>query len=281
MNHTLCGLCFLSSWYAFTMFFDSLLFSLPLAVIYSLIVFNFYQLLLCTLTKNTLPHTKTTTTTVASVCRIVFVLLIAGFVSKPIEVLLFNRWLQPYVTTYRSHLYEGHQQHLDAYYHHEEQRLLSDLTDQKQSGVYHQPTANRLAELSKKKIASMGNMSALIDKSPFFVYRLSILNQAVPQSWLVTFSMMALFMLPAIIKYLLPSSGEYYTRKTQIERELIESAYRQFKSEYTYILSVRYKLDTEWIDHYVDPPYNTKRVIRRVNTASEQDLLAHIYRRGV
>lgn len=134
-------------------------------------------------------------------------------------------------------------------------------------------------------------------------------------AWIVTFFVIAVFLLPIYLKYSIRKLGEFYENKADIKKRIIDGDYRDFKVEYSQVLEsniskynksvwknlmpylnrlekvnavsyqryfaeIEKELALEKIEKYeywADPPYRTIYKSRTNNTLSEQDLLNHIY----
>jgi hypothetical protein len=134
-------------------------------------------------------------------------------------------------------------------------------------------------------------------------------------AWVVTIFVVAIFLLPIYLKYSIRKLGEFYEKKAEIEKRIIEDDYQDFKKKYSSVMQsnisiynksvwnnlmkhltklekinqiayqkhfreITDELINEKIDKYeywANPPYRTEQKSKIKNILSEQDLLNHIY----
>jgi hypothetical protein len=134
-------------------------------------------------------------------------------------------------------------------------------------------------------------------------------------AWVVTIFVVAIFLLPIYLKYSIRKLGEFYEKKAEIEKRIIEDDYQDFKKKYSSVMqsnisiynksvwnnlmSYLTKLEKinqiayqkhyreitdelinekiEKYEYWANPPYRTEQKSKIKNIHSEQDLLNHIY----
>lgn len=135
------------------------------------------------------------------------------------------------------------------------------------------------------------------------------------KAWIVTIFVITIFLLPIYLKYSIRKLGEFYEKKAEIKKQIIEDDYKDFKKKYKQIIEnnisnynksvwenlmplltkleqlnpiayqkhiteIKNELVTEKIEKYeywANPPYRTKNNSKIKNILSEKDLLNHIY----
>jgi len=135
------------------------------------------------------------------------------------------------------------------------------------------------------------------------------------RGWFITVIVIAIFLLPIYLKYSIRKLGEFYEMKSEIEKQIIEDNYRDFKKRYKLIIrdkisdynksvwenlmpfltkleqlntttyqkhfnEIKNELVKEKIEKYeywANPPFRTIHKSETKNLLSEQDLLNHIY----
>jgi Domain of unknown function (DUF4407) len=136
-----------------------------------------------------------------------------------------------------------------------------------------------------------------------------------PLATIITLAVVAVFLLPVYLKYSIRTLGDFYEKKTEIKKWIIENDYIDFKKEYRKVLennisnynkSVWYNLmpflnklekikpdsyqksfaeiekeltfeNIEKYEYWENPPYRTIHKSRTTNVFSENDLLRQIY----
>jgi len=164
-------------------------------------------------------------------------------------------------------------------------------------------------------IAQPLNVLILKPNSTTLAFDIKDLLATNPLATIITLAIVAVFLLPVYLKYNIRKLGEFYEKKAEIKKRIIEDDYKDFKKEYRQILEsnisnynksvwenlmpllnklekinpisyqkyfaeIEKELKTEKIEKYEyweNPPYRTIHKSRTKNTLSEQDLLNHIY----
>lgn len=164
-------------------------------------------------------------------------------------------------------------------------------------------------------IAQPLNVLILKPSSTALAFDIKDLLATNPLATIITLAIVAVFLLPVYLKYNIRKLGEFYEKKAEIKKRIIEDDYKDFKKEYRQILEsnisnynksvwenlmpllnklekinpisyqkyfaeIEKELKTEKIEKYEyweNPPYRTIHKSRTKNTLSEQDLLNHIY----
>jgi hypothetical protein len=96
---------------------------------------------------------------------------------------------------------------------------------------------NGLRRVIEDKISGYNKLDALLDKSNFYLQKISILLRYNPISWLITLIVCVLFLLPIYLKFIVRKYSYFYDKKEQIERKLVIDAYQEFKKTYAQLLS--------------------------------------------
>lgn len=164
-------------------------------------------------------------------------------------------------------------------------------------------------------IAQPLNVFILKPHSNALAFDIKDLLASNPLATIITLAVVAIFLLPVYLKYNIRKLGEFYEKKAEIKKRIIEDDYKDFKKEYRQILEsnisnynksvwgnlmpflnkiekgnpisyqkyfaeIEKELATEKIEKYeywANPPYRTVHKSRTKNILSEQDLLNHIY----
>jgi len=164
-------------------------------------------------------------------------------------------------------------------------------------------------------IAQPLNVLILKPNSTSLAFDIKNLLASNPLATVITLPVIGIFLLPVYLKYNIRKLGEFYEKKGEIEKRIIEDDYKDFKNEYrrciesnisnynksvwvnlmpflnkleianplSYqrnIAEIEKELATEKIEKYeywANPPFRTIHKSQGKNTLSEQDLLNHIY----
>lgn len=164
-------------------------------------------------------------------------------------------------------------------------------------------------------IAQPLNVLILNPDSNAFAYDIKYLFDTNPFASFITLVVIAVFLLPIYLKYSIRNFGMFYEKKAQIEKQIIEDDYKDFKIKYSILLEsnilsfnkhvwenltpfleklkkvnpsayqkyfeeINGELVNEKIEKYEywsDPPFRTIHKTKINNTLSEQDLLNFIY----
>lgn len=164
-------------------------------------------------------------------------------------------------------------------------------------------------------IAQPLNVWLLNPESTALAFDIKDLLATNPLATIITLIVVAIFLLPVYLKYSIRKLGEFYEKKADIKKRIIQDDYRNFKKEYKSILenniskynkSIRENLmpylnklervnftlyqqyfseiekelvneKIEKYEYWANPPYRTIYKSRTKNILSEQDLLNHIY----
>lgn len=164
-------------------------------------------------------------------------------------------------------------------------------------------------------IAQPLNVFILKSDTTVFVYDIKFLLSTNFFARIITLCVVILFLLPVYLKYSIRTFSEFYQKKAEIEKMIIESEYRDFKKKYSLLLEskisnynknvyknispfltkleqinpISYKIHFEQIndelapekiekyEYWANSPYRTIHKTKKTNILSEKDLLEHIY----
>lgn len=280
-------LCFASSYYTLSLLFNSFFYSLPIALFFAWMIANIYLVLLTTLQKNLLPHIPSPNSAKFSlIVRLMFVVLMAVLISKPIEVIILKEVIKEDLINKKEGDYIKFSNITKKYYDEEielynsrinEINSLRTLQDNVDSQI--DDYKKTISELEERKISTIDKMRLLIDESPYFIQEIKILsnNKKYFYAWLITIINVLIFLFPAILKYYISETSSYYERKAKIEKDFILVNYESFKKNYTEILFNLTNRNLYFEEKHTDSPFNTvlKEDTRQFN--KEEDFINLIY----
>jgi hypothetical protein len=176
---------------------------------------------------------------------------------------------------------------------------------------------NYKGAIKKIMIAKSENyetLKKLIAKSNFYVKKNQIILSENPFSWLITLSIVTVFLFPIYLKYSIRNNGNFYLKKKKEEDELICNSYDYFKKNYKTIFKEKIESynsrtlnnlnpflnklsnivpnkheeltkeitntladEVDKFEYWADHPYRTIRKTKQSNLATEEELLKLIY----
>lgn len=272
-------LCFVSSYFTFTMIFHNYILGVPASIFFSWMITNIYLLLLYTLTKNVLPHkTRIGSHVFSLVLRLGFISLLAVFISKPLEVLIFSNQIENEIDTYKIEQIAKHTANTNTYFSNETHELQSLIKYQKQINPDTITFETEMySKLTSDKINTIAQFEELIKNSNYYIKGIVILNTKYPICWLFTFICVFLFLFPALMKRLIEFDSKYYKLTKEITTKLILEEYSIFKEKYNQLFHQKYNLSLNYTESYLDPPFNTIRKNEAENYLNEADLIKELY----
>lgn len=253
--------CFIGSFYSFTKIFNSIFIGLLLSIFFLFTFTNLYLLLLFTLSKDTLPHIKSTGAfAISRGIRIVFICFMSLIISKPIETFLYSGIIDRELEQFK-------QQEVEKFERSTKVQLASDI--RRVNSIYGltEIKSRLIDSLCKSQVQKVLIVRNLIENSKYYVQRIVILNTKHPSCWIFTFTVMLIFLGPVYFKYLLLDS-EYYSKKSELEIRLINIHYYAFKKQYSRYVYLQTGTIREYSEPYEDAPFNT---IRKRDTREFKD----------
>lgn len=199
----------------------------------------------------------------SNITRLGFVMFIGFIVSKPIEAFLYRDAVAPDVKNYQGQLIEKHNQKIAQLFKHDIEKLTNEKDNYVRlniSGGFDRDIlaiTNQLTAIDQKK-TDLATTSALrIGKGAYFFYRIKTISGKYPGAWLTTVVIVILFLAPVFLIYSISSDEEYFKRKNQQERKMVEKAYQAFCKKYEEIFLEKYGINLAYYSKYEDPPFNT------------------------
>lgn len=96
-----------------------------------------------------------------------------------------------------------------------------------------------LISIIDAKIDNYKKLDQLLNKSNFYIQKISILLIENPFSWIVTLLVCFIFLLPIYLKFIIRNKTGYFELREKYEKNLVLDAYKEFKIKYADILSDR------------------------------------------
>jgi hypothetical protein len=276
-------LCFVSSYFTFTMLLQNYLIGIPIGFFFAWMVTNIYLFLLYTLSKNVLPHRRRKLLRFVSIIlRIFFICFIAIIVSKPIEALLFAIPLSKEISVFKQQQLASYKTITSEYFDTEINDLKQLIEEQKRlNGSSKNETIQKNQLLINKKVIekkeAISKMENLVERSNYYIQSVVILNTKYRTCWILTVFIILVFLAPAYLKNFLDEHNNFYNCKKAIETKLILKDYALLKQKYNLLLHKNYQTDKSFSEPYADAPFNTILKKDERIFLHESDLIAELY----
>lgn len=285
---------FVSITVAFIHFFDFWLFDIAIGLFFALMIANIYLLLLYTLSKNMLPYISSKGAKWTSISlRVLFIIVFAVIVSKPMELMFLSSILDKDIEEYRVQEFQAGEKVIESIY----KQSIADLNRLKQWGDV--TAEEKFKAKQKEKQNDLIALAQKINESNFYVQQLRILNSKYLFTWFFTLFMAALFLAPVYLKFFLAEHTDFYQIKKKIETQIILEEYASFKAAYKIfwkkyftsltekpidrrarmnivhaeILQKNYEFEVD----YIDPPFNTIRKKDSREFSEQDSLISQLY----
>lgn len=227
--------CMVSGGFAFYLITDYILPSIPFGIIWATIIINLYRLTLVTVgNRFILPSSKVKFPLFSILVRMVFLGMLAFFISKPLEIMFHNGGINPYLEQHKATtLLSAHEAGHPVWNHGEVQKLMGN------GPSYYE-----------KRVRSSGYM----------IQRLRILHAEFPGTWWFTALFIFIYLMPFLGRIWIAKKNSYDEVRANIERELIYAEYADFKARYAELLApyARKNEAIVWYEPYADAPFNTE-----------------------
>lgn len=257
---------FLSVYYAFELMFHKWYAELLLSTFFSLTFLTIYLLLIQTFSKETLPAAyKVTFFNTSNITRICFVLLISFLIAQPAKIFMLREPLENDIENYKVQLYNEFAANAYKLYQ-SDLTKLNQKKDQYSKMTYDNYTASLIHQNNQQIKVIVDHINAdnaaayhKIAGSDFFLKRIEFARKyplATFTCWLV----ILIFSVPVFLIYSISDNSKYYTAKREADHRLVDNAYADFKVRYARIFKEKYKLEVEFHEAFLDPPYNRLRM---------------------
>lgn len=96
---------------------------------------------------------------------------------------------------------------------------------------------NDLLTSINNKREHYNRVDTLLNSSNFYCKQIQILLAQSPLAWLITLLVIAAFIIPIRLKYVVRNKTNYYELKSNVEKQLVLNEYAKFKAQYTQTLT--------------------------------------------
>jgi hypothetical protein len=260
-------LALLSMYYAFDNLFESVFIGMLLAFFFAALLLNLYVFLIQTFSKNSLDYQrKKMGLQFSNFTRIVFVLFIGFIISCPLYVMVLNKSIASNIEEYKHELIDAYKNQNSLLHNEEIKRIDKEIAKYAEQAALGITGAN--AKLKSLKVdlkeEEANNKSENdyaadeINNSAFFLKEIQIGIIGYKVSWLLIFFIVLLYAAPVFLVQSISSKNEYFIKRIDFERKLIEFHYEKFKQHYSNIFEIL-GLTKSFYEAYTDAPFNTKK----------------------
>jgi hypothetical protein len=270
--------------YVFNEIFDIPILSWPIATVWSLIIFNIYRLNLSTLSADKPRYSFGYF--MSLVIRLLFMILIGMTFIKPLEVKVFEVLLAPELNKFRTVKIKANQAQITTYFDKEINSVTEELKYLKKQIQEDRVTISKnqtqLLEIKKNSLIQeketiLSETKNVFLTSNFFFNGIVIFNKKYPLVWLLSLTLLFLFLLPLVLKFAMAPNSAYAKQRFQLQYWMIKEDYDQFKIRYPRNFKGLTSGLITWEEKYEDPPFNTNRKVVKYKYGDEKDFLNHIY----
>ncbi len=267
---------FLSIEYAFEFIFHNFFIDLFLSIFISYLFGNIYVFLIHTVSKDTISkNIKKSFISLSNISRLGFIIFIAFIISKPIEVYLLQRKIEPVIESYKLSIINKSNSVFQSLYAEKLKNIDYEIYKVKVENDARmiQQSPKLISLLTKKNDYEIelqnliDNNTNTIKNSNFFITKIKFLSSTFFISWIICIIIIIIFLLPVYFLYKINSNHDYYISKSNYERNLIENEYKIFKKEYSKIFLNKFSTDISYYETYLDHPYKT---IRKAQASKNQ-----------
>lgn len=253
-------LSFLSIFYAIELLFHAVVLEIILSLFLSSLFVLLFIFIVNTFTKDARQRRLFN---FSNVTRLGFVMFIGFIISKPIEAFIYRDDIEVAVEKRKAELIKYHNSRIDLLFNRDLKELLNSKNRYNSLNVKGGFTADILKidqqiQLIDFKKNNLSASSAFrIEQGAHFIYRIKTISVKFPRAWLISLSVVILFLLPVYLIYSISSDEEYFKRKHAQEKRMVEKAYHAFTQKYADTFLDKYGLHLEFYSNYEDPPFNT------------------------
>ena len=264
---------------------ESVLLGVLLAIFFSLFVLNIYRLVFSISEGELNKYVKFWDVSKFILKRGFLIIALSLFISKSLEVYIFKDELRVHVKNYKNNIKAEFNKTIELGLLKErdnvEEEYNISLFDDKLFGtyseqsekVYAQKRENKLIELKQLVAEKNKLIENKIQESEFFITKIQLLNNHIPQSWLVTVVVISIFLSPFYIFLLTPLFTEYDSACYNISNRIIIDEYNYFKAKYPNLMEMSIGNRIELNEKFEDPPFNLVKIKSNIKVLKKGSLL--------
>jgi hypothetical protein len=258
---------FISVFYAFDLMFDMWHAEILLSLFFGLTFFNIYIFLIQTFSKEVFPSSlKLRFFNLSNLSRIIFVIFIGFLIAQPVKIYSVRHQLDSEIITYKQKLIKDFSKKNEAIYSQDLKKL--ELEYKHFSSFARNETVNDQLKHIEKSISEIyekieiANLIATlkITASNFIIKRIELANKF-KAARLIELLILLIFCVPIGLIYSISGESKYYLMKKESDKNMVLDHYESFKKQYQKIFKQKHEVDLNFYEPYLDPPFNTKRII--------------------
>jgi uncharacterized membrane protein len=247
---------FVSIVYAIELLFHAIIVEVLLSTFLSLLFLLLFIFIVNTFTKDARQRKLLN---LSNITRLGFVMFIGFIISKPIEAFLYRHTIETDIEQHKTQLIKEHTLKIDQLFAQDLLKLKMEKAKSTSLGLYGDTLqiSRQVALIDQKKKELAATSIFRIEHGAYFIYRIKVISGKYPGSWLISLVVVTLFLLPVFLIYSISADEEYFKRKNEQEKKMVERAYKAFTQKYAEIFLNTYGLKLEFYSKYEDPPFNT------------------------
>ena len=277
------GLSFSATFYAFNLILENTIFSVLIALFITLLLLNTYRFIFSISEGGLHANLNFIKIIKYIVKRSVILIVLSIFISKSLEVYIFNDTVNRHLKTYKSNLlnnYDKLQQlsfadQIDnAYKNFEDEIEFDKVIDKDRTIELKNELDRKLAIIDDKIIIDKIAVKKTISASNFFITKIKIVSSKEPLSWVFTIMVIALFLFPIYLFLVHPAFKNYSAALHIINNDLVLKDYNYFKGKYSELMFASIGKPYDFEEKYKDPPFNTLKLESPYKILKKGSLLA-------
>lgn len=256
----------ISVWYAIDQLFHNIVFEIFFSLFFSGLFLLIYIFLLNTFSKESIKVGKRFFA-FSNISRFLFLVFMTFIISKPIEIILFNKYISARAETYKEEMYSSYTQKINSLIEIDLEELQRKKTYwMSQNRLHHSSIIEAsLAKIDKQILDKNAKRSRYlvlskneISQADCFLFKIKVTSNSYV-GWFVCLLILVVFITPGYLIYNISGNAMYYKKKKELEQKIITDHYKFFNEEYHKLFTQLHGLKIYFYSKYEDPPYNTIR----------------------
>lgn len=270
--------------YISKLFFYNSFFALIMGVFLGWNLFNIYRFILSNIQSKRLPHLKAKKSIwFAHFFILTYIVAIALFISKPIELFFTEQQLEELLEDYRAEKLESFRMEnlnfIDKEIiaiNNEVVKLDNSTLDPATSIERRRYLQNLKTEYEQKKKNYLQSFIALNKRSTYVLPRIRLMHQHFYYTWFIFLLILTVLLIPIILKYSFIENSLYEKKVDNQDYNLILSEYFSFKNEYKSAMQVHCTDEISFHENFIDPPFNTNPITDDRKKLGKTELLSKL-----
>jgi len=265
-------LTFFGFWYAISNTTQNIFLSLVVSIFFGIFLINIYRLVFSISEGELNKYDSFSNVILFVLKRGILIIALAIFISKSLEVYVFKSALEPYFVDYKKEFKQDFNRTLELINNQERNFIeeeynikiyddkLFDRYSKSQEELYQEEKALSLDNIEKRIENKNQIIDAKIQESNFFVSKIRLISIKLPATWLFTLLVVSIFLSPILFYLLSPVFESYDDKTSQVNSQIITEEYATFKRVYQRIMYESTGKKIEFVENFIDPPFNQIRI---------------------